>query len=472
MANQKISELAEMNAFEIARDDVLPIVDRSTATTMKIRIADLASYVQSRGSVNNIGTPGAAGFGVGICPSPPAGFTPMSGYSDPLSDNYGNYQYSDGSVMCYIPAFYYKVGTGSNGLALNVIDVKPFSAYSSVSEASAAGYALPRGFYNGGAIRLGVFVDKYLCSNNNGVASSLKNGIVLSSAQRGTLSTAVFSALNGAPSNSFAGAVAAAKTRGSGFFCQTVFINKMLALLATAHGSASTSTAHCAWYSGGSTNYPKGCNNNALGDTNDATLAWVSDGNGTYNCGRTGSANFIAKTAHNGQVCGVVDLNGLVWEITPGLTMDSSDPAVGKLYVLKTSANIATLTAGTTLATDLRGASGLVANYDDLGIMASFTGYALNFSDRTLSMGSASQVLSGATSGTGWQMTAAGIPLVAGGSNQFGNDYLGDYSTNDMCPLGGGDWSGGSRAGVWALGLANYFGSASYTCGFRSALYL
>jgi hypothetical protein len=418
------------------------------------------------GNVNDIGVPGQQGFGVGIAPEIPTGFATLYGTNDPASENYGNYAYSDGSVMVYVPAFFYKYGTGSNGLAINVMDIKPFGAYASVATANAAGYALHRAFYNGGSIRQGVFVDKYLCSNNAGVASSIKLGNPLSSNSAHN----PFNGLTGAPANTYAGAIAAAKTRGSSFFCNSLFINKALALLANAHGSASTGTAYNAWYSSGSTNFPKGCNNNALGDVNDATLSFVSDG--YSNAAKTGSANFPARTAHNGQLCGVMDLNGCMWEITPGLTMDSSDPAVGKLYVLKTSADMSAVTGGNTLATDLWGATGLAALYDDLGVMNSFTGYAVNFSDRTLTMGSASQVFSAATSGTAWQMTAAGVPLVAGGSNQFGNDILYDYSTADMCPISGGNWANSSSAGVWTLNWVASRGTSDVTVGFRSALYL
>lgn len=418
------------------------------------------------GLVNNIGVPGQQGFGVGIAPELPAGFSKLYGTEDPASDVYGNYVYSDGSVMCYIPAFYYKYGTGSNGLAVNVCDIKPFDAYPSVSAANTAGYALHRAFYNAGTIRPGVFVDKYLCSNNNGVASSIKNGNPLSSLAAHN----PFSGLTGAPSNTYAGAIAAAKTRGSNFFCNSVFIFKALALLSLAHGSASTSNAFNAWYSSGSTNFPKGCNNNALGDANDATLSFASDG--YLNASKTGSANFLAKTAHNGQNCGVVDLNGCLWEITPGLTMDNSDPAIGKFYVLKTSADMRAVTSGNTLATDLWGAGGLAALYDDLGVMNSFTGYAFNFSDRIVLMGSASQTLSAATSGTAWQMTAAGATLAVGGTNQFGNDSIYDYSTPEMCPLSGGGWPDSSGAGVWALSFGGSRGFSNATGGFRSAYYL
>ncbi len=102
------------------------------------------------GGINNIGAPGQPGFGVGIAPELPPGFTALPGYTDVLSDNYGNYQYSDGSIMCWVPAFYYKYGTGSNGLAVNECDVKAFDAYPSGSKAHADGSALHRAFSDGG----------------------------------------------------------------------------------------------------------------------------------------------------------------------------------------------------------------------------------------------------------------------------------------------------------------------------------
>jgi len=190
-------------------------------------------------NVNNIGIPGQPGFGVGICPGPlPAGMGGISGYADPLSNSYGNYRFSDGSEMVWIPAFYYKWGTGANGLAINAVDIKPFSQYASVADAAAAGYALHRAFYDGGAIQLGVFVDKYQCSNNAGIASSIKNGNPLSSAAAHN----PFAGLTGAPANFYYGAIAAAKTRGANFFCNSRFIFAALAMLAYAHGQSSTNT--------------------------------------------------------------------------------------------------------------------------------------------------------------------------------------------------------------------------------------
>ena len=417
------------------------------------------------GTINNIGVPGQQGFGVGIAPSLPANFTKLYGTEDTASDNYGNYQYSDGSIMCYIPAFYYKYGTGANGLAVNVCGIKPFGEYADVATANAAGYALHRAFYNGGAIRPGFFVDKYLVSKNGSIASSIKNGIVLSSAERGGLTDSPFSSVGAA--NDFSGSIAVAKTRGASFHVKTQFEHCALALLSLAHGLASGNTMYNAWYSSGTTNFPKGCNNNALGDADDASILYTWDGNASYaECGKTGSANNLAKTTHNGQGCGVADLNGLVWEITPfGLTSDGSN-----YYLLNTSVDVNTITSGTTLATDAWGATGLAAMYTNIGA----TYNSLTASSTNKIYGAATQVLSEATTGTAWAMACAGVPLTTGvgGSNQFGNDYMYDARPNTMCPIVGGHWAGSSDAGVFALVFGDVRSDSSVSSGCRSALYL
>lgn len=417
------------------------------------------------GAINHIGTAGQQGFGVGIAPSLPTNMAKLYGTEDPASDNYGNYQYSDGSIMCYVPAFYYKYGTGANGFALNVCNVKAFSYFADVATANAAGYALHRAFYNGGSIRPGFFVDKYLVSRNGSIASSLKNGVVLSSAIRGGLTDTPFSILGQA--DAFYGAIGVARTRGASFHPKTLFQNAALALLSLAHGSASSGTTYNAWYSASSTNFPKGNNNNALGDTNDATITYVHDGNATYaGVGKTGSANFFAKTTHNGQNCGVADLNGIVWEITPfGMTSNGTN-----FYLLNTAVDVNTITASNTLATDCWGATGLAAMYTSIGT----TYGALTASSSNKIFGSAAQVLSEATSGTAWAMAGAGVPLVGGvgGTNQFGSDYMYDARPNEMCPIAGGRWADSSSAGVWALACDSGRGTAVESCGCRSALYL
>ena len=420
------------------------------------------------GTANNIGIAGQQGFGVGICPGPlPAGMGGLSGYADPGSDNYGNYLFSDGSVMCWIPAFFYKWGTGANGLAINAVSIQPFSAYADVATANAAGYALHRAFYDGGGVVPGVFVDKFIPSNNGGIASSLKNGIVLTSAQRGSIVNTAYSTLTGSPANTLGGSIAAAKTRGANFFCSSRFIFAALAMLSYAHAQASSSTTYCAWYNA-TNNFPKGNNNNALGDAQDGSILYVADGNGTYaGCGKTGSANLFARTTHNGMNSGVADLNGLVYEFTPGLTSDGTN-----YYLLNTAVTMRSVTGGNSGAADLFGATGIAAMYTNLGA----TYGAITASGGYKYFGATAQVFSETTSGTPWNAAGAGVPLVGGtgGTNAFGNDGLYDPAArvNEMAPFSGGSWGGSSTAGVWYLNL-NSYRTASYDYfGFRSALYL
>lgn len=430
----------------------------SWTISQSVAVPSLSNYFMS----STIGIAGSQGFGVGICRNLPSGFSKMTGTDDTASANYGNYQYTDGSVMCWIPAFYYKIGTGSNGLAINIVDIKDYSYYADVATANTAGYALHRAFYNAGAIQTGVFVDKYQCSNNGGIASSLKLGNPLSSA----LVHNPFSGLTGLTTgdNILGGALKAAKTRGAKFFCNSRFIFSALALLSLAHGQAATSTTPCAWYDAtGVNNFPKGNNNNALKDANDATVTYITDG--YPNCGQTGSASNLAKTAHNGQSCGVVDLNGNLWEINTGFISNGTN-----YYLLKTSVDINALTGGNTLSTDAWGAASITTNYDLLGA----TYGALTASSTAKTLGAATQVFDGATSGTAWSATGSGIPLLTGigGTNQMGNDLLYDYRPNEMCAFAGGTWTYGADTGVWALSLGSNRATSGGSIGFRSALYL
>ena len=288
-------------------------------------------------AVNDIGIPGAAGFGVGICPTPPAGFTPLSGFYTPTHPNFGNYAYTDGSTMVWIPAFYYLIGTGSNGLAVNVVSIRPKSYYSSTANANADGYALHRAFIDGGAEQDGFFVDKYKVSKNalgvGFVCSSIKNGLPLSAAAdhnpMGDLTAAggvnaCYKTIDCAHTRD---GVDGAVNPASRFFVTSRFIHAALALLSLAHGQASTGATYCAWYDGtGASNYPKGCNNNNLRDVDDATVVYLTDG--YSNCGKTGSGLPFAKTTHNGQECGVADLNGLMSEISLGMTCIATTVAI------------------------------------------------------------------------------------------------------------------------------------------------
>lgn len=443
-------------------------------------------------ATNDIGIPGWQGFGVGICPSDlPAGMAALDGTTDIASDNYGNYQFSDGSIMCWIPAFFYKYGTGSNGLQVNAVSIKPLAYFADVAAANAAGYALHRAFYDGGVEKSGFFVDKYQASNNSGIASSLKNGAPLSSSSAHN----PFSGLTGTPPNAYYGAFAAAKTRGVGFFCSSSFIFSALALLSLAHGQKALSSAWCTWFdAAGVTNFPKGNNNNALKDSNDGTVIYTTDG--YPNCGKTGSGLPFAKTTHNGQNSGVADLNGNVYEISPGLTCTAIAKAITGVTlaspcVLTVVGHVATTGAllqvsgivGTTQLNDkiftltvvdadhvsLDGvdataftawASGGTATYGTFsllkttaamknitggntmatdhwgaaGIAANFDTVIPNFNTVYPNNGfvqkygsGANQVLSEGVSGSDWARTGAGLPMATGMSTDGTNGFGLDY---------------------------------------------
>lgn len=286
---------------------------------MKILRRATAINIVNPAIFDDIGVQGELGFGVGVASVVPADITPMPGYTDPSSDNYGNYMTQSGSQRVYIPAYWYRMAHASNltyaQYLLNSVDTKRLSTFADETAANVAGYAMHRMFWDGGVRQNGVFVDKYKVSNLNGVAVSVKGGKPITVAADHNPMGALTAT---AGINAYYGAITAAKATSIGAFCTTRFITAGLALLSLAHGQASSSTTYCAWYSAGTTNFPKGCNNNALKDVNDTSVTYISDG--YSNCGKTGSATPFAKTTHNGQACGVADLNGLIYEINPGLT--------------------------------------------------------------------------------------------------------------------------------------------------------
>ena len=429
-----------------------------------------------------IGTQGGQGFGVGVYPSTlPSGFSNMTGNTDPANENYGNYQYSDGSVMVFVPKFFYRIGHTSSPryatYGLNAVDIVGIETFANEAAANAAGYALHRAFIDGGTEKTGFFIDKYLASKNGTTScKSVKNG--------NPISLTTNTGYN--PSNGMTGctgiladAVVLARSRGAGTFnVASMFMYSALALLSLAHAQASTSTTHCAWYNA-THNFPKGCNT-ALKDTNDASVTFTSAGNsGDANKPLTGSGNPFAKTTHNGQSCGVADLNGAMWQVMLGLTSpgssatDTTQVADGNAYVLKRSVSLSSLTGGWNGANDAWGdASNLASKYDlvsGLFPWGSATGvvYFGNGSN---------QVFSGAASGVSYNRTACGIQdttngASATGTNQFGTDYCYQYNITNLFPLGAGIWFDATSAGVFCRHW-NYFRTyVNSYAGFRVSAY-
>ena len=429
-----------------------------------------------------VGTQGGQGFGVGVYPSTlPSGFSNMTGNTDPANENYGNYQYSDGSVMVFVPKFFYRIGHASSPryatYGLNAVDIVGVETFANEAAANAAGYALHRAFIDGGAEKSGFFIDKYLASKNGTTScKSVANGNPISL----TANT------NYNPSNGMTGctgiladAVVLARSRGAGTFnVASVFMYSALALLSLAHAQASTSTTHCAWYNA-THNFPKGCNT-ALKDTNDASVTFTSAGNsGDANNPLTGSGNPFAKTTHNGQSCGVTDLNGAIYQVMLGITnagssaTDTAQIANGNAYVLKRSVSLSSLTGGWNGANDAWGdATNLATKYDlASGIFpwGSATG-AVYFGNGS------NQVFSGAASGVSYNRTACCIQdttngTSASGTNQFGTDYCYQYNIANLLPLGAGNWSNATNAGVFFRNLFYYRTYDLYYVGFRVSAY-
>lgn len=549
-ADQAGTAVAARIAAEAARDAAVAAVSTASLAPAPglIPLAGADGKIDAawvRQQTNDIGTPGATGFGVGICPALPAGYSPMAGTTLIGHDNYGNYQYSDGSVEVWIPRCWFKVGMGAgvNGLDVDLVEVKPASYFPDEATANAAGYMSHRADWDAGVLHPGQFVDKYPCSANGSIASSIKNAMpMVSGPAAGQVG---FSAVGAA--NAYYGAIAAAKTRSANHFPASRFITAKLALLSLAHGQAATSATHCAWYdAAGNINFPKGCNNNALKDTNDTTVTYTTAGASSYPAmPLAGSGVPFAKTTHNGQACGVADLNGGIWEISLGLTciataktitaatqanpvqitasahgfetgdiimitgaggmtqlndkmyritVTSTDAftldgcngsaftafttggtaTMGRWYAAKKAARMADYTAGTTLATDHWGATGVAATMDRV-YPAFRTDYPNNAFAQRFGNG-ANQVISGALSGNDWALSGLGLPVAmaasSAGASRFGNDYFYQYVRNELCVLSGATWSGASNAGVWAAYLSSYRSDASNSVGFRAASYL
>ena len=429
-----------------------------------------------------IGTQGGQGFGVGVyIGTLPSGFSALTGTTDTASDNYGNYQYSDGSIMCFVPKFYYRIGSASSPryatYGANAVDIAGIDTFADETAANAAGYVLHRAFIDGGSVKSGFFIDKYLCSKNGTTSGkSVKNGDPISLTTNASYNPS--STMTGC-TGILADAVVLSRARGAGVFnVASIFMYSALALLSLAHGQAATATTYCAWYDSGlTTNFPKGCNNGSLADTNDATVTYSVSSISPKPL--TGSASNLAKTTHNGQNCGVADLNGAMYQVMLGLTdfgtsaTDTTVHANGNVYLLKTSVALSSLTAGWDGSTDAWGnTTSLATKYDAVsGLLpwGSTTGW--------LYMGNGTnRVLDPAASGAGYQRTSCGIPqdtnaLSAAGTNQYGNDGQYQYNRANLFPLASGDWSTAASAGVFYRLWTDGRSSGNGGSGFRASAY-
>jgi hypothetical protein len=213
---------------------------------------------------------------------------------------------------------------------------------------------------------------------------------------------------------------------------------------------------------------------------NDATVTFTTAGDaGNAGKPKTGSASNLAKTTHNGQSCGVADVNGVMWQVMLGVTSPGGSATEGSLlatgdsYVLKRSVALASLTGGWNGANDAWGtAANLATKYDSVAGLfpwGSTTGW-------TCFGNGWNNVFSGATSGTGYLRTACGIQdttngTSAAGTNQFGNDGCLQYNRANQFPIGSGGWGDGSGAGIFSRHWVHVRLIGYDNMGFRAAAY-
>lgn len=416
-----------------------------------------------------IGVPGQWGFGVGCSDVPPKsiGLTPLPGYSNPRSINYGNYRHTNGSVMVFIPAFCYRRGyetapsyarDGANALEIrNALDFPGFNHGNAFTSADMGdGWILHRAFVDDGKMMRGFFIDKYKCSANadNTAAVSVKNGspLVLQS-------NASYPSTSWLPDGAgvASDAITLSQARGRHYSVCTAFQRSALAMLALAHGQAATSADACAWHdSEYVSNFPKGYtqkrDDNTLTDINDDSidfeLAFNQSGS---RYALTGSGIPFAKTTHNGQPSGVCDLSGNGWEACIGFHN------TGVLAPLLPTVNVSGVTAENVADPLLYDTSGGLTGQSATKLWGSGT-VAAFYPD---------------SSGPGW--AACGVYAAGGssssGTNLFGKDKA-QTPSSAYLPLFGGAIAGGTQAGVWARYHAKVGWAGSYAgTTFRASAY-
>lgn len=426
---------------------------------------------------------GSQGYGVAPCPGDISllGLTELAGTNDittaMTTGHYGNYmQIATGAIMFWRPKFFYRVGHPDSPnyaeYGENAIDTVGTDVFSTEAEANLAGYKMPRAFKDGGFEKDGYFEDKYINSQMNtdsNKCTSVAGEIPISLTPSATYTNS--SGMTGC-TGIVADAVTLAKARGAGYACNTSFAWSVHAIISIAHAQASTSDTYCAWYDAtGTTNFPKGCNDNALGDTNDATVAYA--GSGESNKPKCGATSNFNKTTDNGQACGCADLNGSLYEMVIGITnygtsaTSSTAIATNNIYILKDTVAVKDLTGGWDGTNDVWGnTTHLDTLYDTFTSPATIATAVLErfgngangvFADDERVVGFIPKNDS-ATSSTG--------------TNQFGTDLYYKYNIQNITTKCGGVWGDAANAGVFYRNFSNSRTSDFPNNGFRSIAYL
>lgn len=430
---------------------------------MSIDNSELLMLLGGKKSKPSLGKAGQQGFGVGVYGGDPAdltamGLAPMEGCEDPTSDNYGNYIHTNGSIMCCIPAFCYRLGKATapsysqDGVdALEIKDATKFPQFSHDAVFSSPDFGddwiLHRAFVDGNKLKRAFFIDKYLCSNVNGNAASVKNAdwLMCYSVSTKTYST---KRLSGTIGQAF-DAIILSLARGAYYSLVTCYQWSAISLLSLAHGQAATSADACAWYDANhTTNFPKGATSKGGRDFNDDTVRYTPHSYGDP-FAKTGAGTPFNKTTHNGQASGVADVAGMCCQWTIGACNQDQ----GVVALMNTTITAHEITRANVINLDLH-TSYTTGIYDGL---KGFNG------------------IRNGTSGLNW--AGAGIvPRSDSTSALFGGDGYQEHSTklNGLKVGLGSSW--GQYSGIFSrswdgFSNINYWYKPSEYFGFRSAAY-
>ena len=465
-----------------------------------------------------IGLAGLTGFGVGCCRPEllPDDIATMPGTYDRFSPNYGNYVHvPSASIVCFLPAHYIDLqapGSGNDSFLTKVV----------ISSTQSGNSVLAKAFRNGGSDLAGVFVDKYQGSNcrpdgsgqpnsSDGLPGTLPSSggifasrplhwpvsaIGISGTLRSPFSLCNSTALNPAattPANNYGGVWAACQSRGSDWYPVPMWTRIHLGYLALAHAQAlldtsgipiSGATANSAWMD--TAPYaPKG-NNNSGSDVNKTSLVfnrtdiggnasgWAGEASRAFTgAARIGTLSAVEHTTHNGQLCGIVDVNGNQWDVTPGLTNNTGTNAGYKAFSDLDDYTAVSSNAGITGAANV---ISLAADVSDDGVWWGNDNAWIYLVPNAGGTYHPSSTWS--ANATRKAMAEFGLPRQAGTSltqtstNIFGGDGLYRAHRSDLLPRVGGNWINGAPAGSFAVTLNDVSGSTSQTVSGRASRFL
>lgn len=429
---------------------------------MSVDNSELLMLLGGKKPKSLIGSAGQQGFGVGVYGGDPAdltamGLAPMEGCEDPTSDNYGNYIHTKGSIMCCIPAFCYRLGKATAPSykrdvvdALEIKDATKFPQFSHDAVFSSPdfgdGWILHRAFVDGNKLKNAFFIDKYLCSNVNGQAASVKNADWLMCLDD-TTKPYFTKHISGTAGQAY-DAITLSRARGNYYSLVTCYQWSAISLLSLAHGQAATSADACAWYDEFHTaNFPKGATEEYGRDFSDDSIKY------TYHSyasrfAKTGSGTPFNKTTHNGQASGVADVAGMCNQWTIG----ACNPEQATVGLMNTTTTAHEITQYNVVDQKLH------------------TSYFTGFRDGHKGFNG----VRNGTSGLDW-VGAGIVPRTASTIALFGVDgYQEYYATTNGLKVGlGTTW--GQDAGIFCRswsGISNkHWYKESFYFGFRSAAY-